>query len=113
MALGGSGAFQRVARTSSGADHHRIVVVTALGHIKNDHDDYLGTGQPLKTDDDLNAFAARYLYRVKGDWFIGGQGTAANDQVLGARSQRQARDRCKVTLHHRFAGLYDRDDLPI
>jgi len=72
------------ARTSFGADHHRIVAIAAFGHIENDYDDYLGTGQPLKTDDDLKAVVSRYLFRVKGDWFIGGQGTAANYQVLGA-----------------------------
>src|SRR6476661_6318281 len=72
------------ARTSFGGDHHRIVAVTALGVIKNDYDDYLGTGQPLKTDDDLKALATRYLFRVKGAWFIGVQGSAANYQVLGA-----------------------------
>ena len=79
--------FSAFARTSSGADHHRIVALTALGHIENDYDDYLGTGQPVKTDDDLKAFVARYLYRVKGDWFIGGQGTAANYQVLGSTAE--------------------------
>ncbi len=72
------------ARTSFGADHHRIVAIAAFGHIKNDYEDYLGTGQPLKTEDDLKAVAARYLFRVKGDWFIGAQGNAANYQVLGA-----------------------------
>ena len=76
--------FSAFVRTSSGADHHRVVALTALGHIKNDYDDYLGTGQPLKTDDDLKAVVGRYLYRVKGDWFIGGQGTAANYQILGS-----------------------------
>ena len=76
--------FSGFVRTSSGADHHRIVALTALGHIENDYDDYLGTGQPLKTNDELKAVVGRYLYRVKGDWFIGGQGTAANYQVLGA-----------------------------
>lgn len=72
------------ARTSFGADHHRIVVISALGQIKNDYEDYLGTGQPLQTEDDLKSFAARYLFRVAGDWFIGAQGNAANYQVLGA-----------------------------
>lgn len=76
--------FGAFARTSSGADHHRVVAIMVLGHIKNDYDDYLGTGQPLKTDDDLKAFVGRYLFRARGDWFIGGQGTAANYQVLGA-----------------------------
>ena len=72
------------ARTSSGKDHHRIVALGVFGHIENDYEDYLGTGQPLQTDDDLKSVAARYLFRVTGDWFIGGQGSAANYQVLGA-----------------------------
>jgi hypothetical protein len=75
------------ARTSSGADHHRIVGILALGHIENDYDDYLGTGQPLKTSDELKAAVGRYLYRAAGDWFIGGQATAANYQVLGATAE--------------------------
>ena len=79
-----AGAF---ARTSFGADHHRIVGVAAFGYIKNDYDDYLGTGEPLKTNDDLQAVAGRYLYRAVGNWFIGGQGTAANYQVIGETAQ--------------------------
>jgi hypothetical protein len=75
------------ARTSFGADHHRIVAITALGLIKNDYEDYLGTGQPLKTDDDLKAVATRYLYRAAGNWFVGAQGSAANYQVLGATAE--------------------------
>jgi hypothetical protein len=75
------------ARTSFGADHHRLVAIAAAGYIKNDYGDYLGTGQPLKTNDDLRAAAVRYLYRVWGNWFIGAQGTAANYQVLGATDE--------------------------
>lgn len=72
------------ARTSFGADHHRIVVIGVFGQIKNDYDDYLGTGQPLKTEDNLKAFASRYLFRATGNWLVGAQGSAANYQVLGA-----------------------------
>jgi len=75
------------ARTSFAADHHRLIALVGLGYIKNDYEDYLGTGQPLKTNDDLQAFAARYLYRLAGDWFIGAQGSAANYQVLGESAQ--------------------------
>jgi hypothetical protein len=74
------------ARTSFGADHHRIVAIAAFGHIENDYED-LGTGQPLKTEDDLKAVAARYLFRATGDWYIGTQGSAANYQVLGATAE--------------------------
>jgi len=76
--------FSAFARTSSGADHHRVVLIAAFGLIKNDYDDYLGTGEPLKTDADFKSLAARYLFRAKGDWFIGAQGSATNYQVLGA-----------------------------
>jgi hypothetical protein len=72
------------ARTSFGADHHRLVAMTVFGTIHNNYEDYLGTGQPLQTNDDLKAAFARYLFRVKSDWFIGAQGNAANYQVLGA-----------------------------
>jgi hypothetical protein len=72
------------ARTSFGADHHRIIAIAGLGNIKNDYQDYLGTGQPLKTNDDLRAVAARYLFRAGGNWFVGGQFNAANYQILGA-----------------------------
>ena len=71
------------ARTSFGADRHRIAAMGAFGFIKNDYDDYLGTGEPLKTNDDLRAVVGRYLYRVKGNWLLGAQGNAANYQVLG------------------------------
>ena len=70
-------------RASWGQDHHRAIAMLAAGNIRNDYDDYLGTGVPLKTNDDLHAFVTRYLYRVKGDWFAGVQGAYANYQLLG------------------------------
>ncbi|HKW00554.1 MAG TPA: BamA/TamA family outer membrane protein [Vicinamibacterales bacterium] len=75
------------ARTSFRADHQRVIAIAAFGAIKNDYQDYLGTGQPLQTDDNLKSVAARYLYRVGGDWFVGAQGNAANYQVLGANPE--------------------------
>jgi hypothetical protein len=75
------------ARTSFGADHHRIVTIVAFGHIENDYGDYLGSGQPLQTADDFKTVAARYLFRAKGNWFIGAQANAANYQVLGATAE--------------------------
>ncbi|HKF46666.1 MAG TPA: hypothetical protein VKB38_04860 [Terracidiphilus sp.] len=71
------------ARTSFTADHQRITALVVFGNIKNDYQDYLGTGLPLKTDDTLKAVAVRYLLRVKHDWFAGAQFNAANYQVLG------------------------------
>jgi hypothetical protein len=71
------------ARMSFDADHQRLNVGAIGGVIKNDYDDYLGTGVPLKTEDDLRALFARYLYRVSGDWFVGAQAVSTNYQIVG------------------------------
>jgi hypothetical protein len=70
-------------RASWDEDHQRVIGLLAAGNIKNDYDDYLGTGVPLKTNDQLRALVGRYLYRVHGDWFVGAQGTYTNYQLLG------------------------------
>ena len=72
-----------IARTSFRADHHRISMVAVAGRIKNDYDDYLGTGMPLKSEDNIRAVLARYLYRFKGDWFVGGQSVVTNYHIVG------------------------------
>jgi hypothetical protein len=72
------------AKTSFDADHQRVSALLASGTIKNDYDDFLGTGQPLKSEDNLRAFAVRYQYRVWGDWFVGAQFVNSNYEILGA-----------------------------
>ena len=71
------------ARSSFGADQHRITAIAISGVIKNDYDNFLGTGVPLKSEDNIRGFVGRYLYRVKNDWFIGAQGVATNYQIVG------------------------------
>ena len=71
------------ARTSFDADHQRLNVATTFGNIKNDYDDYLGTGVPLRNEAELKSFIARYLYRVYGDWFVGAQGIYQNFSIAG------------------------------
>jgi len=64
-------------------DKQRVIALLVGGSIKNDYDDYLGSGQPLKTNDELRALVGRYLHRVHGDLFLGVQGTFTNYQLLG------------------------------
>ena len=56
------------------------------GRIKNDYDDFLGSGQPLKSEDNIRSIFARYLYRVRDDWFIGVQALSTNYQIVGQTS---------------------------
>jgi hypothetical protein len=71
------------AKTSFGADHHRLLALAIGGTIKNDYDDFLGTGMPLKSEDHLRAYVLRYQYRIWGDWFIGAQALSSTYQMLG------------------------------
>jgi hypothetical protein len=71
------------ARTSFDADRHRLIAIAIGGLIKNDYDDFIGTGVPLKSEDHIRSFALRYLLRVKDDWFIGAQALATNYQIVG------------------------------
>jgi hypothetical protein len=71
------------ARMSFASDHQRVLAGALYGNIKNDYDDYLGTGVPLKNNAELFSLFARYTYRVAGNWFIGGQGIAQNFQIAG------------------------------
>ncbi len=82
------------ARTSFDEDRQRLSVGFLYGYVKNDYDDYLGTGVPLKSNTELRSGFARYLYRVHGNWFVGAQGvyqnyaiggeTPADDEVIDA-----------------------------
>jgi hypothetical protein len=72
-----------IGRASWGEDHHRIMAGLFGGRIKNDYDDYLGTGEPLKSEDDLHSVFLRYLHRVTGDWFLGVQAVATSYQIFG------------------------------
>lgn len=72
-----------IARTSFGEDRHRVMAVIAGGEINNDYDDYLGTGMPLKSEDNIRAVIGRYLYRAGGDWFMGAQTIVTNYQIVG------------------------------
>ena len=71
------------ARVSWSEDYNRLISGLLYGNIKNDYDDYLGTGVPLKNTAELYSLIARYTRRVTGDWFVGGQGMKQNFEIAG------------------------------
>jgi hypothetical protein len=75
-----AGAF---GKTSFDEDHQRAILGAFGGNIKNDYNDFLGTGQPLHTEDELRAVVGRYLYRIYDDWFIGPQAVYTNYATFG------------------------------
>jgi hypothetical protein len=54
------------ARASWVEDNQRLIALPAAGSIRNDYDDYLGTGVPLQTNDELRALVGRHLHHVHG-----------------------------------------------
>ncbi len=71
------------ARTSYDEDHQRLLAALAFGNIKNDYDDYLGTGVPLRNEAELHSLIVRYTYRVTGNWFLGGQAIYQDFAIAG------------------------------
>lgn len=72
-----------VTKLSFGEDYHRFIGLAVGGNIRNNYDDFLGTGVPLKSNDELRALFGRYLARVWGDWFIGAQAISTNYALIG------------------------------
>lgn len=54
-------------------DRQRILAGRVRGKILNEYEDFLGTGLDINTTDDLTLTMFRYLHRVQGNWFFGGQ----------------------------------------
>lgn len=74
------GAF---ARTYFDHDTQRLIAFLGGGNIKNDYTDFLGTGLPVSTTDDLSIFVVKYLHQIKGDWFAGIQAANTNYTLSG------------------------------
>lgn len=74
------GAF---ARTYFDHDTQRLIAFLGGGNIKNDYTDFLGTGLPASTTDDLGIFVVKYLHQIKGEWFAGIQAANTNYTLSG------------------------------
>jgi outer membrane protein assembly factor BamA len=71
------------AKGSFGADRHRVQLSANVASIKNEYDDYLGTGIALRNVEDARGIGGNYLYRVSGNVFAGAQAVFKNYQVVG------------------------------
>ena len=53
------------------------------GNVTNDYLDFLGSGQQVKSDENLRGYFVRYQYQVRPHWFIGAQALYTNYGVDG------------------------------
>jgi hypothetical protein len=71
------------ARTSFDEDRQRVIAGMVYGYVKNDYNDYLGTGVPLKSNAEVKGLIGRYTYRVYDNWFAGVQALYQNFGISG------------------------------
>ena len=71
------------ARTSFDEDRQRVIAGMMYGYVKNDYNDYLGTGVPLQSNAEVKGLIGRYTYRVHGNWFAGVQALYQNFGISG------------------------------
>ena len=76
------------ARTSFAEDSQRLEGVLGYGYIRNEYKDYMGSGKTFRTTDEVLLGGGRYLFRVKGPWFIGAEG-AFGDYTVEAETDLQ------------------------
>lgn len=78
------------ARTYFGEDRHRLIAGAVGGKINNDYSDFLGSGYPVQSQDDLRALFARYTYRVHPAWFVGAQAVDTNYAIVAENAMSDA-----------------------
>jgi len=66
-----------------GEDKHRLSSGVATGEVRNDYEDYLGSGFNVKTTDDISILALRYAYGFYGRWYLGSQFISTNYAITG------------------------------
>jgi len=71
------------AKTHFGEDRHRLLMALATGEVRNDYEDFLGSGYNVKTTDDVSIFALRYAYGLYGRWYLGAQAISTNYAIIG------------------------------
>ncbi|WP_439135822.1 BamA/TamA family outer membrane protein [Pseudomaricurvus sp.] len=65
------------------ANRNQLKAGIVGGKINNDYDDYLGSGQSVKTEDNLKGIFFRYSRLVYPNWYLGFQAVSSN-YAIGA-----------------------------
>lgn len=63
-------------------DSRRIIGFVGGGKIKNDYEDFQGTGLPVSTTDNAKAFYLKYLHEILSHWYLGVQGVYTNYMIV-------------------------------
>jgi len=65
-------------------NQERMALGLVGGKVTNDYLDYLGSGQEVRSNENVRAFFLRYQHEIFPNWFLGAQGVYSNYGVDGA-----------------------------
>jgi hypothetical protein len=65
-------------------NHDRMTIGAVAGKVTNDYLDFLGTGQQVRSDENLRSFFFRYQHEFLPHWFLGVQAAYSNYNVEGS-----------------------------
>ncbi|HMN43908.1 MAG TPA: BamA/TamA family outer membrane protein [Povalibacter sp.] len=65
------------------ADRDRLAFGLVGGKVTNDYLDFLGSGQEVRSDENLRAYFVRYQHAVTAHWYLGVQAVYSNYGVEG------------------------------
>ena len=75
--------FGGIAKIYLNDDRDRVFLSFASGHVNNDYEDFLGSGQQVKTEESMRALFARYLHLVAPNWYLGVQAVKKKYSING------------------------------
>jgi len=64
-------------------DNQKLVLGIVSGKVRNDYQDFLGSGISAQTTDNIRVFFSRYSFLVKNNWYVGAQFMMTN-YAIGA-----------------------------
>ena len=73
------GAF---ARSFFDSDKQRITALIMGGKVNNNFEDFLGSGVPVSTTDDIDVAVLRYYRLYKNNWYLGFQMVSTNYSII-------------------------------
>ena len=64
------------------ADKQRITAALMRGKVNNNYEDFLGSGLPVSTTDDIGIAVFRYFHLYKNNWYLGFQLVSTDYAIL-------------------------------
>ena len=80
-------------------DKQRITALIMDGKVNNNFEDFLGSGIPVSTTDDIDVAVLRYYRLYKNNWYLGFQMVSTNYSIISDDALRETISRYKTEAY--------------